>query len=68
MTAAVVVRGFLRDQFGVQPEEIFWKIGKFGGGMLPDLSERAEMETLQPPKVTSTLAALCRQRCTRLNG
>jgi 4,5-dihydroxyphthalate decarboxylase len=35
MTAAVVVRGFLRDQFGVQPEEIFWKIGESGGGVLP---------------------------------
>src|SRR5262249_22608431 len=35
MTAAVVVRGFLRDQFGVLPEEIFWKIGETGGGVLP---------------------------------
>ena len=35
MTAAVVVRGFLRDQFGVRPEEMLWKIGESGGGVLP---------------------------------
>ena len=35
MTAAVVVRGFLRDQFGVRPEEIRWKVGEFRGGALP---------------------------------
>jgi 4,5-dihydroxyphthalate decarboxylase len=32
MTAAVVVRGLLRDQFGVLPEEIRWCVGETGGG------------------------------------
>jgi 4,5-dihydroxyphthalate decarboxylase len=29
MTAAVVVRGFLRDQHGVDPRDIAWKVGEF---------------------------------------
>jgi 4,5-dihydroxyphthalate decarboxylase len=28
MTAAVVVRGFLRDQYGVEPRDIAWKVGE----------------------------------------
>ncbi len=36
MTAAVVIRGFLRDQFQVRPEEITWKIGETGGGVMPN--------------------------------
>lgn len=28
MTAAVVVRGFLRDQYGVEPRDIRWKVGE----------------------------------------
>ena len=28
MTAAVVVRGFLRDQYGVDPKDISWKVGE----------------------------------------
>ena len=28
MTAAVVVRGFLRDQYGVDPRDISWKVGE----------------------------------------
>jgi len=28
MTAAVVVRGFLRDQHGVEPRDIVWKVGE----------------------------------------
>jgi 4,5-dihydroxyphthalate decarboxylase len=36
MTAAVVIRGFLRDQFKVRPEEIAWKIGETGGGVMPN--------------------------------
>lgn len=35
MTAAVVVRGLLRDQFGVLPEEIRWCVGDIGGGTVP---------------------------------
>jgi len=44
MTAAVVVRGFLRDQYGVEPNEIRWKVGglerskpvQFPSGRPPD--------------------------------
>jgi 4,5-dihydroxyphthalate decarboxylase len=38
MTAAVVIRGFLRDQFHVLPEEIRWKIGETGGGTMPSFA------------------------------
>jgi 4,5-dihydroxyphthalate decarboxylase len=29
MTAAIVVRGFLREQYGVEPTDIQWKVGEF---------------------------------------
>lgn len=38
MTAAVVVRGFLRDQFGVLPEDIRWLVGEENGGAMPDFA------------------------------
>lgn len=38
MTAAVVIRGFLRDQFRVSPEEITWKIGETAGGVMPNFA------------------------------
>jgi 4,5-dihydroxyphthalate decarboxylase len=38
MTAAVVVRGFLRDEFGVLPEDIRWLVGEENGGAMPDFA------------------------------
>lgn len=40
MTAAVVVRGFLRDQFGVFPEDMAWKVGEADGGVWPAFAGR----------------------------
>lgn len=55
MTAAVVVRGFLRDQYGIDPSDISWKVGElertkpleFPLGHPPD---GVRIEVLRPDK------------------
>jgi 4,5-dihydroxyphthalate decarboxylase len=47
MTAAVVVRGFLRDQYGVDPRDIRWKVGEL------ERTKPLEFPTGRPPEGVS---------------